>query len=275
VTEKLETLLVERRPDGVILVTLNRPERRNAVSRRMHDELVDVLRALRREPDVGAVVLTGAGGGFCAGGDVDLLDAIAADDWRRTVRTLEEAITLVREFLALRAPLVAAVNGAATGLGATIALLADIVVMADNARIGDTHVNMGIVAGDGGTVLWPALVGPARAKEYLMTGELLDAATAERIGLVNHVVPAAELMDRALGLAAGLAAGPRMAIAFTKAAVNAALDREVAMAMPLSVAHEARTFAQPDLAEGTAAFRERRPPRWPSTLPETAHDPTP
>lgn len=274
-TEKFETLLVERRPNGVVVVTLNRPERRNAVSRRMHDELVDLLRALRREPDVGAVVITGAGGGFCAGGDVDFLDAIAADDWRRTVRTLEEAITLVREFLALRAPLVAAVNGAAAGLGATIALLADIVVMADDARIGDTHVTMGIVAGDGGTVLWPALVGPARAKEYLMTGEMLDAATAERVGLVNHVVPAAAVMDRALALADGLAAGPRMAIAFTKAAVNAALDREVAMAMPLSVAQEARTFTQPDVAEGTAAFRDRRPPRWPSTLPEAASEPAP
>ena len=263
-----ETLLTDRRDDGVLIVSLNRPERRNAVNLQMHTELVDLLRALRHEPDLGAVVLTGSGAGFCAGGDVDFLDAIAADDWRRTVRRLEEAITLVREFLALRVPLVAAVHGHATGLGATIALLADIVVMAEDARIGDTHVKMGIVAGDGGTVLWPALVGPARAKEYLMTGDLLDAATAERIGLVNHVAPAGEVMDRALELAGRLAQGPRLAIAFTKQAVNAALDREVAMAMPLSVAQEARTFDQPDVAEGTAAFRERRPPRWPSTSPE-------
>ncbi|HEY4333606.1 MAG TPA: enoyl-CoA hydratase/isomerase family protein [Ilumatobacteraceae bacterium] len=258
------TLTTAREPGDVLVVTLNRPDARNAVNRAMHDELLQLLVALRSLEGVGAVVLTGAGKVFCAGGDVEMIDGFAAGGWSAATRLAEESLTLVRDFLTVRPPVIAAVNGHAMGLGATLALLCDIVVMADDAMIADTHINVGIMPGDGGTALWPALVGPARAKELLMTGDSVKAADAERIGLVNHVVHRAEVVSTAMTIATRLASGPRQAIAWTKQAVNAAIIRDCSLQMPLSLALESQTLMQPDLQEGLAAFRERRAPNWPS-----------
>lgn len=250
--------------DGVVVLTLNRPNALNAFTCEMHDEFVDALRRLRNPRNVGAVVITGAGSVFSAGGDLSTIQELGAQPGAELFH-LEEAIHMVRDLLAVRPPVVAAVNGHATGLGATIALLCDVVFMAAEARIADTHIRAGIVAGDGGTLIWPALLGPNLAKELLFTGDALTAERARDVRLVNHVLPAAELVDTALSFARRLATGPRHAIAWTKQVVNTRLLSDAAWHMPLSTAQEARTTHLPDMQEGTSAFLEKRPPAWPSS----------
>ena len=164
--------------DRVAIVRLNRPEKRNAVNFALHEGLERLWGPLGTDPDVGAIVLTGAGKGFCAGGDMTGFypsDPSPFDLIRGPRR-------LVQEMINCEAPLLSAVNGVAAGLGATLALLADIIYMADDAKLGDTHVNMGMVAGDGGAVIWPLLIGPHRAKELLMGGELVTARRLRKWG---------------------------------------------------------------------------------------------
>jgi len=154
------------------------------------------------------------------------------------------------------------VNGHAMGLGASIALLCDVILMADSATIGDPHVKVGIVAGDGGVAIWPLALGPARAKQYLLTGDPLDAVEAERIGLVNRVVPAAQLMDEAMALATRLAAGAPLAVRYTKLAVNKLVKDALNIAFDASTALELVTFQSEDHREALAAIAEKRPPRF-------------
>jgi enoyl-CoA hydratase len=267
-----KNLLVESTRPGVLQVTLNRPARRNAIDRATHRELSDLLVRLRHMPDLGAVVLTGAGDAFCAGGDFGLMEEFQRDDWRRTVRMLDEGTTLVRDLLQVPLPVVAAVNGGAYGLGATLALLCDFVVICESANLADTHVRAGIVAGDGGTLVWPHILGHVRAKEFLLTGDPVDAKTALSMGMVNRVVPTDEVLPAALEVAGRLAAGPREAIAWTKQAINTTLLREASQQMPLAIALEARSMLLPDHREGIAAFRERRPAAWPSNETEPLPD---
>jgi enoyl-CoA hydratase len=263
-----ETLLLEWRAPGVLGLTLNRPEERNAITLPMHDEIVSCLHDLHDLPDVGAIVLTGAGDTFCAGGSMEMIRDFRDQDWRRSVRAFEGAIRLVQELLMVPPPVIAAVNGHAIGLGATLALLCDVIVMSDAGKIADTHVKAGIVAGDGGALIWPAVLGPARAKELLMTGDPVEADRALEFGLVNRVVPADRVQDEALEIASRLAGGARQAIAWTKQIVNMSLLREAMAQMPLAASLEARTMDQPDVQEGTRAFLERRAPNWPSNEPE-------
>jgi len=159
-------------------------------------------------------------------------------------------------------PIVAAVNGHAMGLGASIALLCDVIMMADTATIGDPHVRVGIVAGDGGTAIWPLAVGPARAKEYMLTGDPLTAAEAERIGLVNRVVPAADLDAAAMKMAERLAAGAPLAIRYTKLSVNKLVKDALNVAFDTATAYELVTFHSEDHQEALAAIREKRPPNF-------------
>lgn len=253
---------IEVRRDGRVLVlTLNRPEKLNAINGRLHAELARIFADVAQDEEAQAVVLTGAGRGFSAGGDVDWFGQVAADP-RAFDLVMWEARKIIHDLLDLEQPLIAAVNGAATGLGATLALFCDTIFMADSARIGDPHVRMGIVAGDGGAVIWPWLLGPARAKEYLMTGDLLTAQEAERIGLVNHVVPAAECLPRALEFACRLADGPVLAVKWTKVSVNKLLKAATNLVLDTSLALEARTFATEDHREAVRAFVEKRPPRF-------------
>lgn len=258
-----ETIRVARL-GRVVVATLDRPRARNAINATLRRELREFLVQVNGAPDVGAIVLTGAGDAFCAGGDVTMMEDFRAADWRAQARNLENGLETLRLILSLNQPLIAAVNGPATGLGATIALACDYIVMAETATLADTHVKIGIVAGDGGTVLWPNALGHARAKEFLLTGDKLSAAQAERLGMVNKVVSGAELLDTAVDFAKRLAEGPRFAIEWTKQAINVQLIKQLYDQLPLSLAQEARTFAQPDMDEGLAAFRDRRPPVWPS-----------
>ena len=249
------------REGRVLVLTLDRPDTLNAVDAVLHAELATIFTDVAQDREAAVVVLTGAGKAFSAGGDVAWFRQLADDPRAFDVVQLE-ARQIIHSLLDLEQPVIAAVNGAATGLGATIALFADTIFMADSARIGDPHVKMGIVAGDGGAIIWPWLLGPARAKEYLMTGDLLTAADAERIGLVNHVVPASECLPRAMEFARRLADGPILAIKWTKVSVNKLLKASVNLVLDASLALEAQTFRTEDHREAVRAFAEKRPARF-------------
>lgn len=257
---RYQYLKIER--DGeVAILTLNRPEVLNAIHPPMHAELEEVFADLAADASVAAVVVTGSGRAFCAGGDARAMVERTFDD-RGPALPLRHARRLILNMLEVEQPLIAAVNGPAIGLGATLALYCDIIVCAEGARLGDPHVRVGLVAGDGGVVIWPLLVGMARAKEFLLTGELIEAREAQRIGLVNRVVPADDLMPTALGLAQHLASGPRQAIQWTKFALNKRLREEVNLALDTSTILESITMTSEDHREAARAFLEKREPRF-------------
>ncbi len=255
--DRYRTILIDRRSDGVVLATLNRPDRLNAVNARMHHELAWLPRDADADPSVKAVVLTGAGRAFCAGGDFS-----PQQDHDDGAMTLEEARQIVDHLLECSTPVISAVNGYAMGLGATIALLADVVYAARSATFADTHVVMGLGAGDGGQLIWPLLMGVNRAKYFLMTGERLGADEAERLGLVNLVVDDGAVVDEALALATRLAAGPTRAISASKVAINAYMRVVSSLVMPLSLSAEGHTLASADHREAVRAFQEKRPPEF-------------
>lgn len=207
---------VER--EGTILrLTLNRPDRLNAVTPEMHGEITRIFRELRREREANVITITGAGRGFCAG--ADLKEPLPTEKEKMDV-IFREAREILVNILEIEQPIISAVNGPATGLGATLALFPDIVVASDRAKIGDTHVKVGLAAGDGGAVIWPLLLGVNKAKELLMRGQILTAMEAKEIGLVNHVVPHDQLEEKVMEIAWELANGHQMAIRSTKKAVN-------------------------------------------------------
>ncbi|HEY3190778.1 MAG TPA: enoyl-CoA hydratase-related protein [Solirubrobacteraceae bacterium] len=254
------TLRLER-VGQVLRVTIDHPSSTlNAVDDRLHQDLTALFAGLKRENEARAVLLTGRGRAFSAGGDFAWFPTLQEPDRLEALR--RDAKQLIWDLLDVEIPIVAAVNGHAMGLGASIALLCDVILMADTATIGDPHVKVGIVAGDGGAAIWPLAVGPARAKEYLLTGDALTAAEAERIGLVNHVVPAAELDAAALAFAARLAAGAPLAVRYTKLAVNKLVKDALNVAFDTSTALELLTFRSEDHQEALAALREKRPPRF-------------
>ena len=253
-----ETLLFERR-GRVLQITLNRPAKLNAVDEAMHAELARLFVDVSNDPDCDVAVLTGAGRAFSAGGDIAWMQKMI-DQPTSFEKTAREGRQIVYSLLECEKPLIAKLNGHATGLGATIALFCDVIFASDQAKVGDPHVSVGFVAGDGGAVIWPQLVGYARAKEYLMTGDLLDAAEAERIGLVNHVVPAAELDERVDRFADKLAAGATRAIRWSKMSVNIGLRQVAHSILDASLAYEAMSNRTRDHQEAVNAFREKRAP---------------
>ncbi len=256
--------------DGVLVATLNRPERRNALDTVMHSELPFLYQNLAADDEVLVMVLTGAGKYFTVGADFSVMNENESyPDGHPGL--LIEAVATARNILAVRQPMIAAVNGDAIGIGATLALFCDIVYMADHARIGDPHVRAGMVCGDGGAVLWPMLMGANRAKEYLMTGDLVTAQDADRLGLTNHVVPLESLMDEAMAMARRLAAGPQIAIRFNKRLVNKDLEARVVQLYDLAAALEALSIETTDHREAVASFLERRDAQFVSgraTTPE-------
>jgi len=247
------------RDGGVLTVTLNRPDAMNAIHGPLHTELSRVFADIAADRSVHAVVLTGAGRGFCGGGDL----AWFRDATPESIDALfVEARKIIVDMLELPQPIVAAVSGHAARLGATLALFCDVIYVAQHARLSDPHVRVGVAAGDGGAVIWPLLVGPARAKEYLMTGDALTATEAERIGLVNHVVAGDEVIARASAMAARLAQGPRRAVEATKASVNKLLRDAVNLVLDTSLSLEKSNFFDADHKEAIAAFAEKREPRF-------------
>lgn len=252
--------LKTERKDKVLVVSLNRPEALNAVNGELHSELSTIFADIAVDEETQAVVLTGAGRAFCAGGDIKWMEDLQGPG--ALALTLREGRKIIIDMLEVDQPIIAAVNGPAVGLGATLALFSDVIFAADNAKFADPHVRVGIVAGDGGAIIWPWLIGVARAKEYLMTGDTVTAQEAERIGLVNHVVPADQLQAKALEFATRLANGPTKAIRWTKASVNKILRDTVNSVLDTSLALEGHTFHTADHQEAKKAFVEKRTPTF-------------
>jgi len=211
------------------------------------------------EREARAVLLTGSGRAFSAGGDFNWMRGVTKDALYEMRR---EGKQIVWNLLDVELPIVAAVNGPAIGLGATIALLCDVVYMADTAILADPHVRVGIVAGDGGAAIWPLVLGPALAKRYLMTGDSLSAAEAERYGLVTGVTTADELEETALKFARRLAAGAPLAVRYTKAAVNQYVKQVATTTFDYSMGLELLTFVSEDHSEALAAIKEKRKPSF-------------
>ncbi len=256
-TEGYELLRIERRGAALIIV-LNRPERLNAINGQLHDELRSALREVELDADSRVVVLTGAGRAFCSGGDVSGMTGESGSGLRRRDYEVHSpGRHLVDALLSVEKPVIAMINGPAVGLGATLALLCDVTVMSEGATIGDRHVNVGLVAGDGGAVIWPLLIGVARAKELLMTGRLLNGEDAARIGLVTHAVSAEELEAYTFTVAEELASLPPYAVRATKASVNRQLRRMVEEDLDTSLAWERLSMFREDHREAARAFLNR------------------
>jgi enoyl-CoA hydratase len=253
----------ERPDDGVLLITLDDPDRLNATDGPTHQQLSRVFRTIDDDPSVRAVVVTGAGRAFSAGGDLDWI-AEQVGDYDQTLRVMREAGDIVRTMIDCDTPIVSAINGIAVGAGLAVALMADISVIDEDARLTDGHIRLGVAGGDPAVAIWPLLCGMAKAKYYLLTADFIEGREAERIGLVSTAVPADEVLDTALGIAGKLAAGPVDATRLTKRALNHWL-RAALPNFEASLAYEMLNFLGPDAAEGLAALQEKRPPRFAPT----------
>jgi len=253
-----ETIVLTRK-ERLLTITLNRPESLNAVNLQMHEELADVFSFAASDTHSDVILLTGAGRAFSAGGDLDHIANNAAHPqlFDREVRVAKR---IVFAMLDLDKPVVCRMNGHAIGLGATLALLSDVIFAAETAKIGDPHVALGLVAGDGGAVIWAQRIGLGRAKEYLLTGELLTARKAEDIGLINHCVPASELDAAVDAFCNRLLAGASQAIRCTKILTNLELKRVATAVMDAGIAYEAVSVRTADHREGVKALREKRKP---------------
>lgn len=245
----------------VLTVTMNRPEVKNAANVRMHNELSTVFADVARDPDCDVIVLTGAGDAFSSGGDIRAMQE-KIDDHTKWVDTVNEARSLFYGMLDLDKPLIARVNGAATGLGATLAVYADIAIAAESAVIGDPHVKVGLAAGDGGALMWPMLVGFQKAKELLFLGDNLSAQEAARIGLVTYCVPDAELDAKVDALADRLASGAKLAIGLTKRSINHTIRMLAQGTMENGFLLETLSHLSRDHAEAVDAFASRRKPKF-------------
>jgi enoyl-CoA hydratase len=243
--------------DGAVrIVTLNRPEALNATNEALHHALIAVWRHLAADPGARAVVLTGAGRAFSAGGDfVHFVELWDDRELRR--KEIDGARRLLTEMIDFPLPVVAAVNGPAVGLGCNLAVCSDIVLIAESAFMADPHVGVGLTAADGGAPTWPLLMGLLRAKEYLLTSERIPAEQAVALGLANRVVPDAELLDQALLLAGKLAAQPPQAVQSTKRALNMHIKRAIAGVLEYALGEEFASFDTAEHQTLIRAFLER------------------
>jgi enoyl-CoA hydratase len=246
----------------LLIATIDRPgSPLNAVDAELHADVGALFRELKQHADVRAVVLTGGDKqAFSAGGDFDWFPQLRRFEMLDGLR--REAKQLIWDLLDVEVPIVAALNGSAAGLGASIALLCDVIVMSERAVIVDPHVNVGLVAGDGGAAVWPLLVGPLAAKRHLLLGDPLTAAEAVRLGVAVEACPADQVHDRALHWAGRLAAQPPLAVRGTKLAVNQQIKRALLDSFDLSTALEIPCFLSRDHAEAIDAIRERRSPTF-------------
>jgi enoyl-CoA hydratase len=248
-------LLIEE-VGAVRVVTMNKPETLNANSPDLHNALVDVWHHLASDGEARAVVLTGAGRAFSAGGDMDDFVQLWTDTSRRR-RELDQARRLLREMLDFPLPLIAAINGPAVGLGCSLAVGCDLLVMSETAYLADPHVAIGLTAGDGGAATWPLLMSMPRAKEYLFTGDRISAEVALNMGLVNRVVPGDELVDSAVEFATRLAALPPQALRSTKHALNIHLRRAAEGVLDYALQAEFESFGTAEHQAAVERFRTR------------------
>jgi len=258
---KYQHILVERK-DGIAVLTLNRPDKLNAMNARLHYEVSRIWLDIGDDPETRVAVVTGAGRGFSAGGDLEWITSTAGDS-AAVWALLKEVRDLVHNMINLDKPIISAINGVAVGAGAALALMADISIASESARFLDGHHTLGIAAGDHAAAIWPLLIGMAKAKYYLMTAEPIDAREAERLGLVSLVVPPEELMPTAMRVAEKLANGPTQAIRWTKLSLNQWLRMAALTSYDYSSALEMLGMLGPDVQEGLRGLKERRPPVFP------------
>lgn len=263
--ESYEHLRFDRQDNGVLLITIDRPERLNATDERLHWELSHVWLDVSDDPDTRVAVITGAGKAFSAGGDLEMIDR-QAGDFGQIAGVMKEAADIVYNIVNCDKPVISAINGVAVGAGLAVALMSDISIIAEDARITDGHLRLGVGAGDHAAIVWPILCGMAKAKYYLLTAEFIDGREAERIGLVSLCRPREEVLPKALEVADKLGTGPQWALRWTKRSLN----HWIRTATPIfesSLAFEMLNFFDADVIEGAKAIREKRPPVFPSTLP--------
>ena len=246
--------LTVSREGAVRTVVLNRPDELNAVNPGLHWALANVWRQLAADAGAKVVILTGAGRAFSAGGDLDWITSFLDDPVARD-ESLREGAQIIEEVLRFPLPVIAAVNGAAVGLGCSLAVLCDIVLISDRAFLADPHVSVGLVAGDGGAAFWPLLTPILRSREYLYTGDRIPAATAVELGLASRVVAADELLTSARRLAERLAAQPAEALRGTKRVANMYLSQALSGAMQAGFAAEQVTMQTPEHRARLLALR--------------------
>jgi enoyl-CoA hydratase len=261
--EEYQHLTFKRLEDGVLLITMNRPEVYNATNHRLHWELTQIWKDLHDDPETRVGLVTGAGKAFSAGGDLEMIDAMKGNP-TTIARMWREAGDLVYNMINCDKPIVSAINGVAVGAGLAVALMADISIASEAMRITDGHLRLGVAAGDHAVIIWPLLCGMARAKYYLLTADFIDGREAERIGLVSLCVPPDQLLEKATAVARQLGRGPQLAIRWTKRSLNNWL-RVAGPAFDTSLALEMMGFLGDDVKEGIAALKERRDPIFPST----------
>jgi enoyl-CoA hydratase len=254
-------LLFERKDDGILLITINRPEVLNATNNRLHWELSRVWLDIADDAETNVVVVTGAGRAFSAGGDLEMIERMAGSA-NSIAGAWKEAGDIVYNMTNLDKPIISAINGVAVGAGLAVAFMADISIASEAMRITDGHLRLGVAAGDHAVIIWPLLCGMAKAKYYLLTADFIDGKEAERIGLVSLCVPADQLMPKAMEVAKKLARGPQQAVRFTKRALNNWI-RVAGPAFDASLAMEMLGFFSNDLSEGVKAIKEKRQPSFP------------
>ncbi len=256
-----ETLSFSRE-GRVLTITMDRPEVMNAVSHELHLEMGRVFLEAADDPESDVIILTGAGQAFSAGGDVNWMADMAAGRRGPFVDEVRVMRRIIHGLLDCPKPVIAKVNGDAMGFGASIALLCDIIIAAETARFADPHVKLGLVAGDGGAIIWPQLIGFAKAKHYLLTGDAIVAPEAERIGLITFAVPDDELDAYVAKYAGKLARGAQTAIRYTKSATNIPLRQLFSSVGETAIAYEGLATYTSDFKEGITSFLDKRRPEF-------------
>ena len=262
--EKYAFLKVEVDESGIAILTMNDAEKLNSIGPEQHREMEDIWLDLARDESIKIIVLTGAGRAFSAGGNVKAMAERAGTEFglEYALRVPQNTLRLFEHMLLVPQPIIAAVNGDAIGLGMTLALMADMSLVADDAKLGDTHIRVGLVAGDGGAVIWPLIVGPQRAKEFLMRGKLIKGAEAAAMNLVNYAYPKDQVLAEAVNVAMEIAAQPVWAVRWSKAAVNKQLKAALNQVLELSIVYESLTMLTMDYKEAVSAFADKRKPEF-------------